>query len=64
MASRLGSVIYWVACVAAVLWAVFVLIAASTLAHPDWTISTPIALVGAVVVWGLGRAARYVLSKR
>jgi len=53
-----------VACVAAVLWAVFVLIAASTLAHPDWTISTPIALVGAVVVWLLGRTVRYVLSKR
>jgi len=64
MASRLGNVIYWVACVAAVLWAVFVLIAACTLAHPDWTISTPIALVGAVVVWLLGRTVRYVLSKR
>ena len=63
MGSRLGNVIYRVACIAAVLWAVFILIATSNLAHPDWTISTPIALVGAVVVWGLGRAARHVLTK-
>jgi hypothetical protein len=30
--------------------------------HPDWTISTPIAIVGAVVIWIIGRAARYVLA--
>ena len=63
MGSRLGNVIYRVACTAAVLWALFIFIATSNLAHPDWSISTPIAVVGAVVVWGLGRAARYVLTK-
>jgi hypothetical protein len=64
MASRLANVIYRVACIAAVLWVGFVLGTTSNLAHPDWTISTPIAAVGAVVVWGLGRAASYVLTKR
>jgi hypothetical protein len=32
------------------------------LAHPDWTIWTPIAAAGAVAIWGVGRAARYLLS--
>ena len=30
----------------------------------DWTISTPIAVVGALVIWSFGRAARYVLGGR
>jgi hypothetical protein len=64
MAARLGIVIYWAACVAAVVWAAFVLVSTASLAHPDWTIYTPIAVVGAVVIWGFGRAARYVLARR
>jgi hypothetical protein len=50
--------------VAAVVWAAFVLVSTANLAHPDWTIYTPIAVVGAVVIWGFGRAVRYVLAGR
>jgi hypothetical protein len=32
--------------------------------HPNWTISTPIAIVGAVIIWIIGRAARHVLAGR
>jgi hypothetical protein len=42
----------------------FVFIVTATLSLPDWTIATPIAAVGAVVIWSTGRAARYVLSRR
>jgi hypothetical protein len=44
---------YRSACIAAVLWATFVLIAAPVLVQPDWTIWTPIAAAGAVGIWGL-----------
>jgi uncharacterized protein (DUF1810 family) len=33
-----------------------------TEAHPDWTIWTPVAAAGAIAIWGIGRAARYLLS--
>jgi hypothetical protein len=60
MAARFGNAIYWAACIAAVLWALLVFAIVQT--HPDWTISTPIAIAGAVVIWIIGRAARYVLA--
>jgi uncharacterized RDD family membrane protein YckC len=61
--ARVGYFIYWVACIAALLWAVFVLIVTGTLPHPDWTISTPIAIVGAALIWSFGVAARYLLGR-
>jgi hypothetical protein len=61
--ARVGNLIYWVACVAALLWAVFVLMTTANLPHPDWSISTPLAIVGAVVIWIFGVAARYVLGR-
>ncbi len=64
MATRLGEVLYRTACIAAALWAMFVLVIAPALAQPDWTIWTPIAGIGAVIIWGFGRAARYLLSGR
>ena len=64
MPARLGTLIYWGACVAAVVWAVFILISSANLAHPDWTIYTPIALVGAGIIWGCGRAAHFLLAGR
>lgn len=64
MVARLGDLIYWAACIAALLWTIYVLIVTATYAHPDWTISAPIAIVGAVVIWSVGRAARYVLAGR
>jgi hypothetical protein len=50
--------------VASALWAAFILVATATLSLPDWTIATPIAAVGAAIIWSIGRAARYVLSRR
>jgi hypothetical protein len=43
----------------AVVWAAFILVFAATLTLPDWTIATPIAAVGAAIIWGIGRAARF-----
>jgi len=62
-AARLGNLIYWTACIAALLWAIFVLMATADLPHPDWTISTPIAMVGAAIIWSCGFAARYILIR-
>ena len=61
--ARLGDVLYRTACAVAALWATFVFIVTATLSLPDWTIATPIAAVGPVVIWSTGRAARYVLSR-
>jgi len=44
-----GNAIYW-ACIAALLWTIYVLIVTANYAHPDWTISAPIAM---------GRRGRY-----
>jgi hypothetical protein len=60
--ARLANAIYWASCIAAMLWAVFVFAMGAVQTHPNWTISTPIAIVGAVVIWIIGRAIRYVLA--
>jgi len=62
MATRFGDFINWAACAGAVLWAISVLLATTDLPHPDWTISAPIAIVGAAAIRGLGLAARYLLG--
>ena len=62
--ARLGDVLYRTACAVAALWATFVFIVTATLALPDWTIATPIAGIGASIIWSIGRATRYVLSRR
>jgi hypothetical protein len=64
MSTRLGDVLYRTACLAAVVWAAFVLVVTATLALPDWTIATPIAAVGALVIWSFGRAAGHFLTNR
>ena len=64
MAARLANAIYSTACIAAVLWALVVFAIGTVQTHPDWTISTPIAIVGPVVIWVIGRVARYVLAGR
>jgi hypothetical protein len=64
MTARLGEVFYRTACAVAALWAAFILIFTATLPLPDWTIATPIAAIGAAIIWSIGRAARYVLSRR
>jgi hypothetical protein len=64
MAARLANAIYSAACIAAVLWALFVFAIGAVQTHPNWTISTPIAIVGAVIIWIIGRGARHVLAGR
>ena len=64
MSARLGDVLYRTACLAAVVWAAFVFVVTATLALPDWTLATPIAAVGALVIWSFGRAARHFLTRR
>jgi hypothetical protein len=64
MAARLEDTIYRTACAVAALWATFILVFATTLPFPDWTIATTIAGIGAVIIWSIGRAIRYVLSRR
>ena len=61
MAARFANAIYWTACIAAVLWAAFVFAIGAAQTHPDWTISAPIAIAGAFVIWIIGRAARYLI---
>jgi len=51
-------------CAVAALWAAFVFIVTATLSFPDWTIATPIAAVGALVIWSFGRVARHFLTRR
>jgi uncharacterized integral membrane protein len=64
MTDRLTNVIYRTAYIAAALWALFVFAIGAVQPNPNWTISTPIAIVGAVVILIIGRAARYVLAGR
>jgi hypothetical protein len=63
MAARVGDLLYRAACIIAAVWVAFILIYTATLSLPDWTIATPIAATGAVLIWSIGRAARYVLSR-
>jgi hypothetical protein len=64
MAARLANAISWAAYIAAGLWALFVFAIGAVQTHPNWTVSTPIAIVGAVIILIIGRAARYVLAGR
>ena len=59
----LGDLIYRTACAAAAMWAVFIFVITATLSLPDWTIATPIAAAGAVLIWSIGRTVRYVLFR-
>jgi hypothetical protein len=64
MAARLGHYFYRAACVLAVLWIAIILLVTAKLPVPDWTIATPIAGAGALIIWTIGWAVRYVLSGR
>jgi hypothetical protein len=64
MAARLGNILCWIACAAAVLWALFIFAATASLEHPDWTIWTPLAIASSLVIWGTGRVVRWFLSQQ
>jgi hypothetical protein len=61
MLARLGDVLYWVFYGAAALWTVACLY---RLLRPDQQLMTTLALAaaGGILLWGLGRAFRYVLA--
>jgi hypothetical protein len=64
MAARLGNILYWTACAAAVIWALFIFAATAPLERPDWTIGTPVVIAGSFVIWGIGRVVRRFLSQQ
>jgi hypothetical protein len=59
-----GNCLYWTACATSLLWVFLVLFASANAAYPGWTIFAPIAIFGAIIIWCLGRAARYLLVGR
>jgi hypothetical protein len=63
MVARFAKPIYWAACIAAVLWTLFVFAFGAVQTHPDWTTSTPVAIGGALVIWICGRIAGSILSR-
>ena len=62
MIARVGGVIYRKASIFAVLWVAFVFLVTATFPLSDWTIATPIAGAGALIIWTVGWAVRYVLT--
>jgi len=61
MPARLGKVIYWIACGLAPIWMVG---SAFSLPWPvhDWPLGISEVIAGALLIWGIGRAALYILS--
>lgn len=60
MIGRLANVIYWVACICAGLF--FALISSALWDEPNQRgLGLAIGLMGAVIIWGVGRVIRYVL---
>ena len=64
MAARVIDMLYRTACLAAWAWAVFILVFAATLPVPDWTVATPVAAAGALLIWAIGRITQYVFSRQ
>jgi hypothetical protein len=63
MAARIGNVLYWLGCIVAAL----ILIADVAIyfgegrAHSDGVVFV-VFLIAAIISWGIGRAARYILA--
>ena len=65
MAVRLGNIIYWAGCILAVLWVAFAIWKEATSETPLFDHTHFYLMVGpAIVLWAVGRAARYVLAGR
>lgn len=62
MASRLGNVLYWTACTGAFLWLAVVFAAATMRPQPEWGVFWVAGPAPSLIIWLIGRAARYVLS--
>ena len=61
MLARLGEVVYWAGCGLAVIWIGMGLYASFDREHPRWE-DFALAGGGAVLIWLIGRATRYVLA--
>lgn len=61
MAARLGNVLYWIGCGAAVLFLVFAVVLLVG-ANADDKLVAGLPLIAGVLAWLAGRAARYVLG--
>ena len=59
---RVGSVLYWSACALALGWLCFLLLATSVEPQPDWSSAWMAGLIGAALIWIVGRAVRHVLA--
>lgn len=62
MIERLGNLLYWIGNVAAALWCALFLYAASI--SSSGSSMVVIAIIGAVVIWLIGRAALYLFAGR
>jgi hypothetical protein len=62
MIVRPGNVLYWVACAVALAWLSLWLLATGIAPQPDWSSGWMVGLIGAAVVWIVGRAVKYVLA--
>lgn len=66
MVGRLGNVLYWTACAFAVAWSVTYTSIFLLDRHTptEWISGSAIAGGGALLIWVIGRACRYVLAGR
>ena len=58
--TRLANVMYWAGCMLAVIWLAFWLHAMSVNRYGDPGLALGVTIGGAVVIWMIGRAIRYV----
>jgi hypothetical protein len=59
---RFGYALYWSACALAVGWLPLLLLVTYAEPQRDWSFAWAAGLIGAAVIWVVGRALRYVLA--
>lgn len=64
MIERLGNVLYWAACLAALGWLLIAFAGISTMPKPEWSMFWIIGVGISAAIWAAGRAVRYVLAGR
>ena len=64
MVERLGNVLYWTGCVAAIVVAVLSVLAIVGSGRDDWWIAAAFGAGVSSGCWVLGRALRYILAGR
>ena len=64
MAERLGDVLYWTGCAAAIAVAGFFVLSVVDSGRDDWWIAVAFGAAYSAGCWVLGRALRYILAGR